>query len=67
MKTIEQIIEEFWKMLENAQFVKSTDSVTDEVKEFPPAITADTEADCRAKMLVYLLGNHLITLEEINK
>lgn len=33
---------------------------TPEVKEF--AVYADTEADARAKMLVYLLENKLITL-----
>lgn len=36
-------IREFWKMLENNQFVKSTNSITDEVEEFPPAIQ-DMEA-----------------------
>lgn len=34
---------DFWKMLEANQFVKSTNSVTDEVEEYPPAIV-DMEA-----------------------
>jgi len=42
----EDKIKDFWKMLENMQFVKSTDSITDEIKEFPPAIT-DMEAIVR--------------------
>ena len=29
---------EFWKMLEANQFVKSTNSITDQVEEYPPAI-----------------------------
>ena len=43
MSKQDEIINEFWKMLENNQFVKSTNSVTDEVEEFPPAIQ-DMEA-----------------------
>lgn len=34
---------EFWEMLEANQFVKSTDSITDQVKKYPPAIQ-DMEA-----------------------
>jgi hypothetical protein len=36
-------IEEFWKMMEANQFIKSTNPVTDEVEEYPPAIQ-DMEA-----------------------
>lgn len=35
---MEKEIEKFWKMLESNQFIKSTNSVTDEVEEYPPAI-----------------------------
>jgi hypothetical protein len=35
---------------------------TMDTKNEDPAITADTEADARAKMLIYLLENNLITL-----
>ena len=35
--------ERFWKMLADNAFVKSINSITDEVKEYPPAIT-DMEA-----------------------
>ena len=38
--------EEFWKMLEANQFVKSTNSITDQVEEYPPAIQ-DMEATVR--------------------
>ena len=34
---------EFWKMLESNQFVKSTNSITDQLEEYPPAIQ-DMEA-----------------------
>jgi hypothetical protein len=37
------IEKDFWKMLESNQFVKSTNSVTDEVEEYPSAIV-DMEA-----------------------
>lgn len=33
---MEKRIEEFWKMFDNNQFIKSTDSITDEVIEYPP-------------------------------
>lgn len=36
-------VKEFWEMLESNQFVKSTNSMIDEVEEFPPAIQ-DMEA-----------------------
>jgi len=36
-------IVEFWKMLESNQFVKSTNSITNQVEEYPPAIQ-DMEA-----------------------
>ena len=37
---------EFWKMLEANQFVKSTNSITDQVEEYQPAIQ-DMEATVR--------------------
>jgi len=42
-KQIEEIMEEFWKMFDDNAFVKSTDSITDKVENFPLAIT-DMEA-----------------------
>lgn len=30
-------------------------------------ISGDTEADCRAKMLIYLIENHLISVEELGR
>ena len=40
---INKKIEEFWKTMESMQFIKTTNSFTDEVEEFPPAIK-DMEA-----------------------
>lgn len=34
---------------------------------FPVQFTADTEANARAKMLIYLIENNLITVTEINR
>ena len=45
MTNTEKILE-FWKMLEANQFVKSTNSITDQVEEYPPAIQ-DMEATVR--------------------
>lgn len=41
--TREEVTNAFWEMMEQNQFVKSTNSITDEVKEYPPAIV-DMEA-----------------------
>ena len=41
--TNETMRERFWKMMDDNQFVKSTDSFTDEIVEYQPAIT-DMEA-----------------------
>jgi broad-specificity NMP kinase len=43
---MEQEIEAFWKMLDNSQFVKTTDSITGEVEVHPEAIV-DMEATVR--------------------
>ena len=41
--TNETMRERFWKMMSDNQFIKSTNSITDEIVEYPPAIT-DMEA-----------------------
>lgn len=43
MTTKTNIVDEFLKMMESNQFVKSTNSITDEIQEYPPAIV-DMEA-----------------------
>ena len=45
----------------------SYDDPSDGTKHYMFSINGDTEADCRAKILIYLIENHLISVEELGK
>ena len=63
--SIEGVVEKFWKMLSANQFIKSTNSVTDEVEEYPPAIV-DMEATVaiNGEFDKYAIDEWLTTVEQ---